>query len=538
MGTRVDRLRTLSALDWFLVAVLALATVLITRTVFLQGIGYDAAFEMEAFLAVSSIPSGVTLTEAYDLAPITSEFYGLLTFQIASFLAGLFGTTLSPDVFTGYLIHHLVVATLSLLGAIAAGLGVGVALRSRTAGLFAAALIMVTPLWLGMGAMNYKDMPVAAGLSMVSCALIVLGGSRQPSRKVFVAAAGLATVGTFIALGTRAGAIALVGALFAITIGIRALQGFRSRNFAPMVRTLIIAAIAVAFTALGLLATNPFARINIVQWMQDSIDISRSYIWVGLIRTAGQDLPSDQLPWWYAPMWLLAQLPILTTVAIAAGLVVTIVVVARGRVAALDRSSIVRLSPLLVQGWLLPVIIVASGAVLYDGIRHLSFALPGILATAAVSVAAIIRPKGATTTHTDALAKAAVVAAVVVIAASTFAIVRWFPYSYAFINPIAGAQKEPRAWELDYWGLTSREGFTRLEADGLDLVAVAPAPETGRIFGAVDRKTANAAAVATGTPHGVYVFRRWDAVFRQDWCTRTFTIKRDGQILGEGGTCP
>ena len=534
----MDRLRTLSALDWILVAVCALATVLISRTVFLQGIGYDAAFEMEAFLAVSSIPSGVTLTEAYDLAPITSEFYGLLTFQIASFLAGLFGTTLSPDVFAGYLIHHLVVAILSLLGAIAAGLGVGAALRNRTAGLFAAALIMVTPLWLGMGAMNYKDMPVAAGLSLVSCALIVLGGSRQPSRKVFVAATGLAAVGTFIALGTRAGAIALVGALFAITIGIRAFQGFRSRIFAPMVRTLIIGAIAVASTALGLFATNPFARINIVQWMEDSIDISRSYIWVGLIRTAGQDLPSDQLPWWYAPIWLLAQLPILTTVAIAAGLVVTIVIVARGRVAALDRSSIVRLSPLLVQGWLLPVIIVASGAVLYDGIRHLSFALPGILATAAVSVAAIIRPKVAATTHTGALAKAGVVAAVVVIAASTFAIVRWFPYSYAFINPIAGAQKEPRAWELDYWGLTSREGFTRLEADGLDPVAVAPAPETGRVFGAVDGETANAAAVASGIPHGVYFFRRWDAVFRQDWCTRTFTIRRDGQILGEGGTCP
>ncbi len=535
---RVDRLKTLSALDWILVAVLGLAVVLITRTVFLQGIGYDAAFEMEAFLAVNSIPSGVTLTEAYDLAPITSEFYGLLTFQIASILAGWFGITLSPAAFASYLIHHLVVAVLSVLGALAAGIGVGLALRNKTAGLFAAALIMVTPLWLGMGAMNYKDMPVAAGLSMVSCALIILGRPHRLTRKLLVAATALASVGIFVALGTRAGAMALAGALLLISIGIRGIQGLRSRNFAAFFRTAITGAAAVVFALFGLFVTNPFARINIVQWLQDSIDISRSYIWVGLIRTAGQDLPSNELPWWYAPIWLLAQLPILTSLAVSTGLVVILIVTLRGRVATLERSSIVQLSPLLVQGWVLPFLIIVSGAVLYDGIRHLSFALPGLLATAAITVAAITRPMGAASNPLTTLAKAGVVAAVVVIGASTFAIVRWFPYSYAFINPIAGAQKEPRAWELDYWGLTSREGFTRLQADGLDPVAVVPAPETGRVFGAVDGETANAAAVATGSPHGVYVFRRWDAIFRQDWCTRTFTIQRDGQILGEGGTCP
>ena len=534
----MDRLKRLSPLDWVLVAAIFLATVLMVRTVFIQGIGYDAAFEMEAFLAVSAIPSGVSLTEAYDLAPITSEFYGLLTFQIASLIAGLFGFTLSPDTFSSYLTHHLVVSTLALVGAVAAGLGVSTALRSRTAGLFAAALIMFTPLWLGMGAMNYKDMPVAAGLSLLSWALIALGGDQAPTRRTWVLTLIAAALGSFIALGTRAGAIALVVALIAVTAGVRLLQALRTRNFAPFTRSALLGLGAISLAGLGLFATNPIARIDIVRWMQDSIAISSNYIWVGLIRTAGQDLPSDQLPWWYAPIWLLAQLPVLTTLAVVAGLITLVTVAVRGRVSAVNRRDILRLSPLIIQGWLLPVVIIATGAVLYDGIRHLSFALPGILALAALPIAAIQQHSSTTPISTRPSQRIVVVASIVVLAASAFATVRWFPYSYAFINPIAGAQKDPRAWELDYWGLTTREGVNRLRAEGLDPIAVAPAPETGRPFSVVNGETANAAAQATGIPHGVYFFRRWDAVFRQDWCTRTFTIERDGQILGEGGSCP
>jgi len=534
----VDRLKRLSSLDWVLVGATITATALMVRTVFIQGIGYDAAFEMEAFLTVSDIPGGSTLTEAYDIAPITSEFYGLLTFQLASLIAALFGTTLSPDTFFSYLVHHLVVAVLALVGASAAGFGVAAALRSRTAGLFTAALIMFTPLWLGMGAMNYKDIPVAAGLSLLSWALILLGGNQAKPVRTWILALTAGSLGAFIALGTRAGAIALVVALIGATAGIRLISGITKGSLKPFARTLTLGASAITVTTLGLIATNPIARINIVQWMQDSISISSNYIWVGLVRTAGQDLPSDQLPWWYAPIWLLAQLPVLTTLAILIGLITLVAVATRGHVKGLSRSDVLQMSPLLIQGWVLPVVVIATGAVLYDGIRHLSFMLPGIIATAAIPIAAFQRQSTTNSSSTSRWQRVVVTVSIIVVAASAFATVRWFPYSYAFINPVAGAQKDPRAWELDYWGLTTREGVTRLRAEGLDPIAVAPAPETGRPFSVVNGEAANAATATTGEPHGVYVFRRWDAVFRQDWCTRTFIIQRDRQTLGEGGTCP
>lgn len=525
-------------LEWFLVASILLAFILMARSVFIIGIGYDAAFEMQAFQTIDSIPSGGTLSQAYDMAPITSEFYGLLTFQIASVLGELVNISVSPEEFSGYLIHHLVVSTLALIGALATGLGVATSLRSSTAGLFAAALVLFTPLWLGMGAMNYKDIPVAAGLAMLTCALILIASTQSRLGKQSLVTFVIASLGIFLALGTRAGSIALVSFIIAVTILLRLVQGLFKRNFRVLNRTLVLSLSALASAAIGLVITNPFARIDIFTWMRDSVMISREYIWIGVIRTAGQDLPSDQLPWWYAPGWLLAQLPILTTVAIGIGISTVFVISFHGRVGMVDRHTIVDMSPLLLMGWALPVVIIASGSVLYDGIRHLSFALPGIVAVAAVPMATL-RPRAWRSNRAHGVRDHAIVTgSIIVLVASAFAVIRWFPYSYAFINPIAGAQKEPRAWELDYWGLSSREGIARLTTVRVDPIAVVPAAETGRVFSGTDAETANASTSATGRPHGMYVFRRWDAIFRQDWCTRLFTIERDGQILGEGGTCP
>ena len=63
-------------------------------------------------------------------------------------------------------------------------------------------------------------------------------------------------------------------------------------------------------------------------------------------------------------------------------------------------------------------------------------------------------------------------AAVVVVAASLLASIRWAPYAYAYLNPIAGANKDGLSWELDYWGVSGKEGVERLRKLGYDPVAV------------------------------------------------------------------
>jgi hypothetical protein len=129
---------------------------------------------------------------------------------------------------------------------------------------------------------------------------------------------------------------------------------------------------------------------------------------------------------------------------------------------------------------------------------------------------------------------AASIVAVVVVSLSSFATARWIPYSYAFINPLAGWNHSERDWELDFWGLTAKEGVERLRDAGLFPVGVLPTEETAGLFGG----SSLAAIVEEGQtqPYGLYIFKRWDSDIGE--CEPLFTIQRDGQILGEGAVCP
>ena len=517
----------LTGLEIALVLVGVVGFVMMLRVVWVQGIGYDAAFEMEAYLAVRDLGPVTSLAQAYDIAPITSEFYGLLSFQLADAIAGWLGIVMSPDVAAAYVLHHYVIVAMSVSATILMGVATSMATRSRTAGLFAAVLLLVTPLWMGMGTMNYKDVPVAAGLTGISAALIVAWRSGRVFPPLVIAA-----VSGFVTLGTRAGSLLLIVGLVVASVALFALGGIVTRQARGILASSLSGVSAIVAALLGVWATNPFARLDISTWLIDSYAISREYIWVGVIRTAGMDLPSTELPWWYAPVWLLAQLPLATT-ALLIVVIVTVLLTLVKPSPQLTRGDLVAISPYAVQGLLLPLAIIAGGAVLYDGIRHLLFAIPGIIALTALPAGRLMRSY-----EPRLVWRAATLALGVVVGLSLFACIRWFPYPYAFINPVAGSDRNERDWELDFWGLTSREGVERLRNPDRPTVAVVPAAETGRPFGAVGGDAASAETAATGIPHGIYVFRRWDAQFRQDWCTRLFTIERDGHILGEGGTCP
>ena len=208
---------------------------------------------------------------------------------------------------------------------------------------------------------------------------------------------------------------------------------------------------AVAVFVVGLLftwATNPLARLDMVQWLRDSIDLARNFPSQSTIRTAGRDLHANDLPWWYVPSWLGVQLPLLTLVAVVGGIGV---VVARVR-----RLPLMPLVPVAVQAVGLPILIVASGAVLYDGIRHLLFMLPALIAIPALAFALLDRGRWRV---------ALPVAAVVVVAASFASAVAWSPYAYAYLNPI-GSIGPGEPWALDYWGVSAKEASSDCSAPG------------------------------------------------------------------------
>jgi hypothetical protein len=478
------------------------------------GIGWDTRLDTSSALVTRSVDGKSTLQQVYDEIPATSEFYGVFVQQAADVVHMLLtGSTkpFGPDDPSAYQYQGAITLALAVAAVTALAAVLALALRSLLASIFAWSLTLATPLWLGMEHLDFKDIPVAAGLTLVTSGL-ALAFLLSPPRRATLVGVALAGVGGAVSVATRPGSIVLVAVLVLATLAAALILRRRTvRSALPVVLAAVAAPVCgVVFTW----ATNPVARLGTVQWFGDAIDFAHKYPWnAGTIRAAGQDLRSHDLPWWYVPSWLGVQLPLLTLASVVGGISV---VVARAR-----RLPAILLAPIVVQAIGLPLLVVASGAVLYDGIRHLLFMVPALIALPALALALLDRGR---------LRVVMPLATVVVVAASFSSAIRWAPYAYAYLNPI-GDIGHGRSWDLDYWGVSAKEGVERLRRAGLDPIYVKPSQQPGVTWGAYNTS-------ASPTPgSGLYVFLRWDRA--SDFgCKVIFTIERGGHVLGEGARCP
>jgi len=487
------------------------------------GIGWDSRGDTQAAAATRSVDTSWTLARAYAWVPQGSEFYGVFLQQFADALHLLVtGTTKSPgaDDPAAYVYQGVANMILSVLSVTALAVAVAVAFRSALAGAFLWSLTLSTPLWLGMSHVDFKDMPFAAGLTLVTAGL-VFSVSVSPPWSLIVGVV-LCGSGGAIALASRPGSLTLLTALaVGSAVGVFAIGRWGHVRALP---TEVAAGAALAGAVVFTWSTNPIARIDMPTWLKDATTVARSFPWDATIRTAGRNLRSTDLPLWYVPAWIGAQLPLLTLAAVL-GAAVLLPVILIGQTAVERLRTALPLVPITLQGIALPVATVAGGAVLYDGIRHLLYMIPALMAIPAVALAAL--DERLRTSRRGVLLP---LAAVAVAAMSLFASIRWAPYAYAFVNPVAGRNTDTRDWELDYWGVSAREGVRRLQRLGMTPVHVQPTEGSaipwGAAFGPVEH----------GSRSGLYVFLR-DNRAADFGCTVLFTIKRDGHVLGEGARC-
>ena len=505
------------------------------------GIGWDAGIDTFAAQNTREISQGAGLAGAYDQVFSTSEFYGVLVQWAADSLSGLFGgaTPLATDAAVTYQIQAGVSLALSVGAAVTAAWAVFTLLASRIAAAFVFATVTTLPLLAGMAVIDVKDTPVAAGLSALGAGSVLLW--LKPHRKHFIAPSALIATGAFVALGVRISSWVLVGAV----LGANVLAMVVWRVLAPgrvlPLRAVISTTIGLGIGLFGIWLMNPIARIDFPRWAWDAFLVSRAYPWIGEIRTMGQDLVSTDLPWWYVPTWSLAQMPVLFTAFAVAGIAVWIgmafveVVRTRSQDSEREYPRAIALVPFAVQGLVLPLGMVLVGVTLYDGIRHLLFAIPAIVVLMSPLAARLSRLAFYDRRRSRAVAWLAMLALVLVPLSGLIASIRWFPYMYAHVNVPTAAMDTDRNWEYDYWGTTVLEGSLELRKRGVEDVYVLPE---------IDPKgTAEVARISRrqddppDKPYGVYTFRRYDAAIPQANCDRVFTIERAGIVLGEGAIC-
>ena len=318
-------------------------------------------------------------------------------------------------------------------------------------GLVGAALLVLSPRIFAEAFYNYKDVVF---LSLFALAMLTLTRLlRRPT-------AGRALVH---ALATAAAIdVRTMGVLLPLlTLGFGALE----MNFRPVRRRALAGALALYLpVAAGLVVLGwPYLWENPIGNFGAALSSFGHYAKPLEVFYLGQFVPTQALPWHYAPVWLLLTTPVPYVVLFGAGLLaVGRAGLRQGPGRLLRRSSARR--DLLVLAWffgpLLGVVLLHSA--IYDGWRHLYFIYPAFVLLAGQGLRALWRAWGRwrnTGAVWPARAAGALLAALALGTGQVVGrMVADHPFQYAYFSFLPGRVIEQN-FERDYWGLSVKQGL-------------------------------------------------------------------------------
>jgi hypothetical protein len=334
-----------------------------------------------------------------------------------------------------YVVRHVVNAVFGWAGIVIIGVAAGAAFGRRT-GWLAALLLVLAPRYFGDAMNNPKDVPFAAMAMAVLGLTLTLDWARP--RLSWGRAAALAT---FIALAINirplglvlylyAGGVIGLGSLLAAWFGT---DGDRWRAFRDtVIRLAVMGLVAIPAGSIfwPYAQAQPFARPLSAFVKTTQLDWAKGFD----VLFAGQDLGAGALPWTYVPVWLVLSLPPVIVV----GAALSWLVVRRGRQEAVAWAGLAAFAatPVLAA--------VVRNATIYDGIRHLLFVLPPLVALAAAGWTALID------TRARMVALGLLVAGM---AEPLIFQVRNHPNQIVYFSPLAGGPRSAFArYDMDYWG--------------------------------------------------------------------------------------
>jgi hypothetical protein len=496
-------------------------------SIFKTGLGWDSVFDLNAAKISIENSGSEDLNTYYDLIPITSEFYGTFVYKIADWLSiqftnrSIFEDTLA---LSNYYFVDITTWIISLFSIILVCSALYITFDSKKYALYFFGLVSSLPIWVGMSQVNSKDIPVAAGISILSAGFMLIL-KKNTVRKFFWLGILYLTIGTGISIAVRPASILLIMAFISLNTLIFMVFKLNGRNFILILRDIfIIYFISLPISIYILYLSNPISLGNLFSWVIDATRVSLNYPSIQPIRVFGQDLLSNELPPWYIFAWVWAQLPTLTFLSFFLG----ICILAYSAIFDKNLDLSYSVSPFLIQALFIPFSFMILQPNMYNGIRHVLFIYPALMLLSVIFLVNIMEIP-----NSKIVTPIAHIFTALVLFLNIFATFRWAPYSYAFINPVAG-MSEQRNWDLDYWGLSSREGIERLQKlDPSRSVFVMPDHSSSIPLGG--QGVTELSSIAS--PFSLYVFIHWNHKIVEDVCKIEFNIKRDNQILGMGGRC-
>jgi 4-amino-4-deoxy-L-arabinose transferase-like glycosyltransferase len=204
------------------------------------------------------------------------------------------------------------------------------------------------------------------------------------------------------------------------------------------------AAIIGVAAYLAMLLLWPYVALHPASGLIDSIHLMSRYDWDGDVLLDGTEFRGGQIPWRYAPEWLLIGSPPVTVLGALLGLGFLLADAVRRRLP--DPGTLLAGALLVV-----PVgTVMLLHSTLYNGLRHFLFAIPGMIllaTTGLIRLFTILRRQ-------RSVALAGALGAVLLLAQGEVIVetVRLRPLEYMYLSPVVGGFSGAHdRYETDYW---------------------------------------------------------------------------------------
>jgi hypothetical protein len=372
-----------------------------------------------------------------------------------------------------YLMRHLVTFIVFWTGVLFFYLLCGRLFGSWKIGLLASALLVLSPRIFAHGFYNPKDIPFMS-VFIISMYTLV----RYLDRRTFAMVAVHALVSAILI------DIRIVGGLIpALTVGLvvhSALADRRTDHAAG--RIILSLGIYVVLLSGFTVLFWPSLWKGPVTGVMEALRVMGHHPWRGVVLYLGTETPVRELPWHYLPVWIAISTPVFLIALLASGIVFS----ARCLVAGRKTCVTTRRNTVLVLVWLLfpPVYSIASDATLYDTWRQLFFIYPALLIISVAGLVSLVRLLRVRLSGTSLRVILLIVALPVAfdLAHAAFFMVKHHPYQHLYFNGLVGGIRGADGrFELDYWGLSYREGLEYiLEHDKHDSIKVYVPGKVGR----------------------------------------------------------
>ncbi|UOQ66088.1 ArnT family glycosyltransferase [Hymenobacter volaticus] len=346
-----------------------------------------------------------------------------------------------------YLLRHLLIFLVFVLGAWALYRLSWLRFNSQMVGVLTATLLVLSPRMFGEAFFNGKDIVflVCFTLAMFTLACLV----QQPTLKRAV----LHGLATAIAIAMRLPALILifftVGSFVLLALYPSPTDSVARRRY-PFILGLYL-----LVTALGVVGCWPYLWEAPLSRFVSAYRSLSHYSWPFTTLYLGKFHLATQLPWHYIPVWLLVTTPLPYVVAAIIGLASSLWLVVRTQGNYL--RTLAGRFDLVVIGWLLcPVLsVIVLKSTLYDGWRHLYFIYPALLLLAVRGL--LLLGKAMKRPRIRWLAAVMLVLASLETLRTIARMVQLHPYEHLYFNHLPARVVEQQ-FERDYWGLAFRQG--------------------------------------------------------------------------------